>query len=171
MIMRNIKVFILVLSLLTTTVFYSCKTTFKPATSETKTAVPADPLQLLKVNYNSPWLGITVADKKITKVKTIHHFKEANFSSVPDSVSTEMLMDGVALGDSILNVLNNLIDEKKFWELEDHYGAPEGLRFYPYTISVERNEAIKTVTFRSNPSYGLAPSGFTAIQKFLEEMR
>ncbi|MCB0654363.1 MAG: hypothetical protein KDC85_23995 [Saprospiraceae bacterium] len=169
--MRNIKAFLLVLSLLATTGFYSCKTTSGPATSQTKTAVPTDPLQLLKVNYNSPWLGITVADKKITKVKTLNHFKESNFSSTPDSVSTEMLMDGVALSDSILNVLNKLIDEKKFWELEDNYGAPEGLRFYPYTISVERNEKIKTVTFRSNPSYGLAPSGFTAIQKFLEEMK
>lgn len=147
----------------------SCKTSSK-SSSEATAPVVIDPLELLTVSYDSPWMDISIEKKQITKIKTQHHFKESNFSSVPDSISTQTLKDREMLSDSILNEMQKLLDDKKFWELEDNYGAPEGQRFYPYTITAKKDTLTKTVVFRSNPSYGLAPDAFREVEKFLTEL-
>jgi hypothetical protein len=81
------------------------------------------------------------------------------------------MVDQVALTDSTVNVLMDLLHEQNFWELEEQYGAPEGLRYYPYVISAEMPGQFKQVTYRSNPSYDLAPEAFAVIEAFLKELK
>jgi hypothetical protein len=159
---------LLILSMVFFTI-YSCNTTTKTPTAEV-TPVPEVVKNIFKVTYNSPWTAITIEEGKITKVKTEHHFNDDNFSSVPDSTSTHKLKDGIVLSDSLNNELKKLLDNKQFWELEDIYGASENSRYYPYTISAINGEKSKTVVFRSNPSFGLAPEAFRDIETFLIEL-
>ncbi len=168
--MRNTIASFILLALMSVLVLFACKTTTNTTQPEVKAPVEVDTLGTISVNYDSPWLDITIADKKLTKVKTTHYFAETNFSSVPDSMSTETLMDGVLLSDSIMNELNTLLTRQSFWELEEQYGAPEQLRYYPYIISAEMIGKSKTVTFRSNPSFDLAPQSFTAVEAFLKSI-
>ncbi len=163
---RSSSLFLLSLVLLT---IFSCNTTTKTPKAEVTPVVEA-PKNIFKVTYNSPWTAITIEEEKITKVKTKHHFNEDNFTSVPDSTSLHKLMEGVAFSDSLSTKLKQILNDDKFWELEDAYGAPEGQRYYPYTISATQNEKTKTVVFRSNPSFGLAPEVFRTLEKFLNEL-
>lgn len=148
-------------------VAYSCKTTSGTA-APPPPPPPVDTIGALTVSYNSPWLSISLENRKITSVKTIHHYAENNFSSVPDSMSTETLLDAVAVSDSTMNALFELLDEQKFWDLEEAYGAPDGLRYYPYEINAEMPGKSKKVIFRSNPSFDLAPQPFRAVESFLK---
>ncbi|KAA3635775.1 MAG: hypothetical protein DWQ02_09315 [Bacteroidetes bacterium] len=168
--MRNTTASFILLALMSVLVLFACKTTTSTTQPEVKAPVEIDTLGTISISYDSPWLDITIADKKMTKVKTTHYFAETNFSSVPDSMSTETLMDGVVLSDSIMNELNTLLDEQNFWELEEQYGAPEQQRYYPYVISAEMMGKSKTVTYRSNPSYDLAPQAFTQVEAFIKTL-
>lgn len=167
--MRNLTAFILLFVLSGVMLTYSCKTTSGSASTSPKPSV-VDTLAALSVNYNSPWLGITIENKKISKVKTINHFNPDNYSAVPDSTSTETIMDQVALNDTTITELMSLLEEQNFWDLEELYGAPEGYRYYPYVISAQMPGKSKQVTFRNNPSYDLAPQAFTAIEEFLKKV-
>lgn len=167
--MRNTAASFIVLALISVLVLFTCKTTTTTTQPEVKAPVEVDTLRTIAISYDSPWLDISIADKKITKVKTTHYFAETNFSSVPDSMSTETLMDAVVLSDSIMNELNSLLDEN-FWDLEEQYGAPEQQRYYPYVISAEMIGKSKTVTYRSNPSFDLAPQAFSTLEAFLKDL-
>lgn len=160
---------LIVLSLMFVTM-YSCKTTTKTPTAKIN-PVEELPKNVFKVTYNSPWTAITIEEGKITKVKTQHHFNDDNFSSVPDSTSVHKVMEGVAFSDSLTTGLKKMLNDKNFWELDDAYGAPDDYRHYPYTISAILNEKSKTVVFRSNPSFGLAPDAFNLIESFLKEVQ
>lgn len=167
--MRKNTTILLFLAISAASITFSCNST-KPVTENKPAPVAIDTLETLVVTYNSPWMGITVENKKVTMVTTTHYFNKNNFSSVPDSTSTETTVDGKTLSDSTLNVLMNILDEQDFWELNDNYGAPESQRFYPYVLSARTIDQFKKVTFRSNPGYDLAPKAFTDLENFLKNL-
>ncbi|NES64241.1 MAG: S8 family serine peptidase [Okeania sp. SIO2D1] len=117
------------------------------------------------VNYNS-WIDeITIKNKHIKHVKTEYEFDNP-VSSIPSGWSTSVITD-TNLTDKQWEDLNNFIKNSGFENLESAYGAPENMRYYPYSLTIGWGEVKKEVLYRSNPSYGKPPEAFWKVKDYL----
>ena len=67
--------------------------------------------------------------------------------------------------------LIKFIQDNKFYELNSSYGAPEGERSYPTTITIQMHGRDKSVVYRNNPSFESAPEAFRKTEGYLLKLR
>jgi hypothetical protein len=67
--------------------------------------------------------------------------------------------------------LIKFIQDNKFFDLNDSYGAPEAERNYPTQIFIKMLGNEKEVVYRSNPSFESAPEAFNKIETYLLKLR
>jgi hypothetical protein len=122
----------------------------------------------LVVRYDSWSDDITVENKHLKHVATEYEFDNPA-RGVP-SASRAVIRTDADLTDAQWEDLRRFIRTSGFDALGDAYGAPEGVRYYPYTLIITLGKSTEQVTFRSNPGYESAPEAFGAIQEYLIDL-
>ena len=75
------------------------------------------------------------------------------------------------LTESEINALASLIRQTDFMKLGNTYGgAPEGERYYAYTLKVKLGDEAKEVVYQSFPGAGSKPEAFEKLEHHLHEL-
>ncbi|CAN1208666.1 hypothetical protein TUMEXPCC7403_00495 [Tumidithrix helvetica PCC 7403] len=119
----------------------------------------------LFVDYQGWTDEITIKNKHIKHVHTEYEY-DSPVSGNPSGSKQSVLIDK-NLTEKQWKDLKTYIKNSGFEKLEDAYGAPEGHRYYPCTITIGWGSEKKEVKYRSNPSYSEAPPTFKNIEKYL----
>jgi hypothetical protein len=120
------------------------------------------------IRYDSWSDDIVVENKHLKHVATEYEFDDP-VRGVPSSSQTVTRTDA-DLSDEQSGALRDFVRTSGFDTLGETYGAPEGVRYYPYTLTLVIGEDSKQVTFRSNPSYDIAPEAFQSIERYLFDL-
>ncbi|MEL6864002.1 MAG: hypothetical protein AAFP19_06275 [Bacteroidota bacterium] len=89
--------------------------------------------------------------------------------AAPDAVVEQQVhMERVLTGEQLL-VLKQAI-QSGFWELNEQHGAPEGYRAHMTFIKVQLNSQLKTVRYRSSPSFEEMPAAFRLLETVLLDL-
>jgi hypothetical protein len=124
--------------------------------------------EVLRVCYDSWTDDITVEDRHIRHEITEYEFADPR-SGVPSSWRKVVVTDA-DLPEDEWTALTRFIRNSGVEGLEDAYGAPEGVRCYPYNLTVAWGDAVKEIRYRSNPAYGEPPEVFWEIERYLKEL-
>jgi hypothetical protein len=120
------------------------------------------------IEYFSPTQKITIRHYEIVLTEVKEEYDNP-ISAIP-SKRVEVTKKG-KLSRSAHDSLLSLIKSNGFMSLKKSiYGAGEGERFYPYTLTVKNKNKEKKVLFRSNPSAPSAPKEFSEIEVALQKI-
>jgi len=124
--------------------------------------------KLIYLEYKNPNKIIEIKDFSLT-ITGIKFYFDDPMSSIPsDSKST---VKNYTLTEKEINDLISFIQDHKFFDLENSYGAPESVRSYTTSILVKMHGSGKTVTYRSNPAYPTVPEEFKKIESYILDLR
>ncbi|MDX1667021.1 MAG: hypothetical protein R3350_07325, partial [Saprospiraceae bacterium] len=125
----------------------------------------------LYIHYQSPFEEITVENGRMTHVGRIHHTPpEQPFVATPDSITVQKIIDDRKLSEVHMANLRSTLEQYEFMKLDSVYGAPENMRFYPYTLRVKYEGREKEVLFRSHPAHEGQPLAFGRVQRQLRKI-
>jgi hypothetical protein len=116
--------------------------------------------------YRSPKSDIRIEKGRLSQINYTYTY-ENPASPIPTKRDQVIAASNKMIDPMMLAALKILVAESGFMELSDSYGAPEGNRFYPYSIEVKYKGKTKAVKYRSNPQFENAPSSFRIIEVFL----
>jgi hypothetical protein len=124
--------------------------------------------ETLIIRYDSWSDEITVEANRLKHVATEYEFDNP-VSGIPSGSEAVVRTDS-DLTDVQWEDLRRFIRTSGFDALGDAYGAPERVRYYPYTLTITFGEDSKKVIYRSNPSYERAPEAFRSVEKYLFDL-
>ena len=132
---------------------------------------PAKPRITAKYQYSAElsYVDIQLVDSRLTAVYLPTNFKpkENSFLQRPNYERSDLKHAEAKLTDSEVNQFIRLVKNSKFMEIKDHSGAPDGVRYYPTTISVELDGKKKNAEYRSRPDASPMPSAFADVNNWL----
>ena len=138
------------------------------AGSSNAQVAPKLKVKQIHLQYKSPNKSIEIKDTSlvITEKKDVF---ENPVSSIPTSSSSEE--KNYTLTKKEVYDLIKFIQDNKFFDLNPTYGAPEGERSYPTTLSIKMHGKDKEVVYRSNPSFESSPEAFRKVEGYLLKLR
>jgi hypothetical protein len=116
--------------------------------------------------YRSPKSDIRIEKGRLSQINYTFTYDNPA-SPIPTGRDQVVAASNKNIDPMMLAALKIIVSESGFMELSDSYGAPEGNRFYPYSIEVKYKGKTKAVKYRSNPQFEAAPSSFRIIETFL----
>ncbi|MEM7370267.1 MAG: hypothetical protein AAF587_16790 [Bacteroidota bacterium] len=124
--------------------------------------------RLIFLSYQSSRESIQIASNRISHSKIDYFFSQPQHAS-PDSSVTHKLLINQEVHDKRLRSLLNKLLSTGFWDLDDHYGAPETERHYATSIDIRTSRITHRVIFRSNPSYSAVPQAFRQAEQVIRQ--
>lgn len=122
----------------------------------------------IHLQYKSPNKSIEIKDTSLIVTEKKDVF-ENPVSSIPTSSTSED--KNYTLTKKEVYDLIKFIEDIKFFDLNPTYGAPEGERSYPTTLSIKMHGKDKEVVYRSNPSFESSPEAFRKVEGYLLKLR
>ena len=126
------------------------------------------PAKTLSIHYKNWVDDIRLEDRHIHHVVT-HYVYDNPVSGIPSSWENQVVLDA-DLTDLEWTALSQFISHSTFDQLANRYGAPEGERAYPYTLTIRQGEMKKTVAYYHNPAYEVAPEAFREIEEYVTNL-
>jgi hypothetical protein len=107
--------------------------------------------------------------------RSLHHtrtqYTYADPTSGNPTGSRSILVAQGTLTRADITALAAFVRECGFLDLKDQYGAPEGHRYYPYSLIVAfAGGKPQTVRYRSNPQFGPQPEAFRKLVEHLKKL-
>lgn len=122
----------------------------------------------LRICYDS-WIDDIIVEKRhLRHVVTEYEFDNP-LSSMPSRWQAVVVKD-VDLSEDEWTDLKRFIRDSGAESLADTYGAPEGVRYYPYNLTIAWGDKVKKVQYRKNPSYDEPPEIFWEIERYLKAL-
>lgn len=129
---------------------------------------PKQKMKQIFLEYKSTTKTIKINDTLLTITERKDTFDNP-VSSIPSKSTLEDR--DYTLSKKEIYDLTKFIQDNKFFDLEDSYGAPEKERNYPTSILIQMHKKEKTVVYRSNPSFSDAPDSFKKIESYILKLR
>ena len=129
---------------------------------------PKQKVRQIHLEYTSSNKSIEIKDTSFS-LTGIHNTYDNPVSSIPSSSRSEER--SYSLSKKEVYDLIKFIQDSKFFELENTYGAPETERSYNTRILIRMHGKEKEVVYRSNTSFESAPESFSKIETYLLKLR
>ncbi|MCB0587684.1 MAG: hypothetical protein KDD06_20500 [Phaeodactylibacter sp.] len=120
-------------------------------------------------HYDSPRDVVIIQNGKLTHISRNYVYDENRpWVATPVDVSERTVADAVPLNGHQLKSLQEMIGSTGIMQLpEREYGAPAGQRSYDYQMRIRSEGRERSVLYRSNPSYAIAPPAFDRMKEYI----
>ena len=121
------------------------------------------------LQFSSPRDEVVIEDGKLTHIaKTYIYDNNRPWVATPVDMTEQKVADAIPLNGHQLTALQEMILSTGIMQLpKQEYGAPAGERSYDYQFRIRSGGQSQAVTYRSNPSYAVAPPAFGQMKEHL----